>query len=87
MIGPPLLSLLEQEPGRAIMQYGTIRALLVGDKVLVQQPHKPSEQFTYSDADERLNPGTLDPELALDGLAYALLPGYLQAGIATLRCH
>jgi len=80
MIGRPLLSLPEQEPGRAIMQYATTRGLMVGDRVLVQQPDKPSEQFTYSDADKRLHPTPLDPELAQDGLAYALLPGYLNSG-------
>ena len=50
IFGRPLLSLPENEPGRAIMQYATTRALMVGDRVLVQQPEKPSEQFTYSDA-------------------------------------
>ena len=49
IFGRPLLSVPENEPGRAIMQYATTRALMVGDRVLVQQPEKPSEQFTYSD--------------------------------------
>jgi phosphoglycerol transferase MdoB-like AlkP superfamily enzyme len=79
IIGRPLLGLPEQEPGRAIMQYGTTRGLMVGDSVLVQQPEKFPEQFTYSDADKRLHPAPLDPERALDGLAYALLPGYLNS--------
>ena len=78
MIGRPLLSLPEQEPGRAVMQYGTTRALMVGGRVLVQQPKKTSKQFTYSD--KRLHPASLDPELAIDSLAYALLPGYLNSG-------
>jgi phosphoglycerol transferase MdoB-like AlkP superfamily enzyme len=78
LIGRPLLSMPEKEPGRAIMQYATTRALMVGDRVLVQQPEKPSEQFTYSG--NRLHPAILDPEFALDGLAYALLPGYLNNG-------
>lgn len=77
IIGRPLLSLPEEEPGRAIMQYATTHGLMVGDRVLVQQPDKPSEQFTYSD--KRLHPAILDPGLALDGLAYALLPGYLNS--------
>jgi len=79
MIGRPLLSLPEKEPGRAIMQYGTTRGLMVGDTVLVQQPDKPSEQFIYSDIDERLHPAPVNPELDQDGLAYALLPGYLNS--------
>ena len=41
------------------MQYATTRALMVGDRVLVQQPEKPSEQFTYRD--ERLAPGAAGP--------------------------
>jgi phosphoglycerol transferase MdoB-like AlkP superfamily enzyme len=77
IIGRPLLSLPEEEPGRAIMQYATTHGLMVGNKVLVQQPDKPPEQFTYSD--KYLHPAILDPELALDGLAYALLPGYLNS--------
>jgi len=77
IFGRPLLSMPEQEPGRAVMQYATTRALMVGDRVLVQQPEKPSEQFTYSD--NRLHPMPLDPEFAQDALAYALLPGYLNS--------
>ena len=75
MIGRPLLSLPEQEPGRAIMQYGTTRALMRGDRVLVQQPETAPEQFTYDG--NRLSPAPLDPDFARESLAYALLPGYL----------
>ena len=77
IFGRPLLSVPENEPGRAVMQYATTRGLMVGDRVLVQQPEKPSEQFIYSD--KRLHPVSLDPEFALDALAYALLPGYLNS--------
>ena len=77
IFGRPLLSVPENEPGRAVMQYATTRGLMVGDRVLVQQPEKPSEQFTYSD--KRLHPAPLDPEFDLDALAYALLPGYLNS--------
>ncbi len=77
IFGRPLLSLPEHEPGRAIMQYATTRALMVGDRVLVQQPEKPSEQFTYRN--ERLHPVPLDPEFDRDALAYALVPEYLNS--------
>jgi phosphoglycerol transferase MdoB-like AlkP superfamily enzyme len=77
IFGRPLLSIPENEPGRAVMQYATTRALMVGNRVLVQQPEKPPEQFIYSE--ERLHPVPLEPELAQDALAYALLPGYLNS--------
>jgi phosphoglycerol transferase MdoB-like AlkP superfamily enzyme len=79
IIGRPLLSLPEQEPGRAVMQYGTTRALMVGNTVIVQQPEEQPLQFMYNDSDERLHPMPLDTELAQDALAYALLPGYLNS--------
>jgi phosphoglycerol transferase MdoB-like AlkP superfamily enzyme len=77
VFGRPLLSLPENEPGRAVMQHATTRALMVGDRVLVQQPEKPSEQFTYRD--ERLHPMPLDPEFDLDALAYALVPDLMNS--------
>ncbi|MBN2109140.1 MAG: sulfatase-like hydrolase/transferase [Deltaproteobacteria bacterium] len=78
IIGRPILSLPEQVPGRAVLQYGTTHALMVGTTVIVQQPDKQPAQFIYSDADKRLHPAPLDPELAGDALAYSLLPDYLQ---------
>lgn len=73
MPGHDLLQLPGDFPGRAIMQYGTTHAYMLGDQVVVHAADKPSRQFTYS-------AGTLlpvvhpDPELVRDALATALWP-------------
>jgi phosphoglycerol transferase MdoB-like AlkP superfamily enzyme len=77
LIGRPLLSISENMPGRAIMQYGNTHALLVDSSLVVQQPEKEPVQFTC--AGEQLKPCQLDADLARDAIAYALLPDYLAA--------
>ncbi|MEI6125771.1 MAG: LTA synthase family protein, partial [Pseudomonadota bacterium] len=75
LMGRPLLSFPDSIPGRAVMQYGTTHAVMVESEVLIQQPGLKPLQFTYKD--KKLCPSPLDPELAQDALAYALLPNYL----------
>ena len=75
LIGRPLLRLPEGAQGRAIMQYGTTNAYMVGTQVVIQRPHLPPLQFTYKG--DRLIPTELDPELLKDAHAHAILPGYL----------
>ncbi len=74
-IGRPLLSLSENVPGRAIMQYGEINAYMEGNNVVVNRPKMEPRQYIYQN--ERLVPVNLDPELSDTALAFALLPGYL----------
>ena len=74
-IGRPLLSLSENVPGRAIMQYGEVNAYMVGNNVIVNRPKMEPRQYIYQN--ERLVQAILDPELADTALAFALLPGYL----------
>jgi phosphoglycerol transferase MdoB-like AlkP superfamily enzyme len=73
--GRALLSLPDTVKGRAIMQYGETNAFMEDNRVVLLQPHKKPAQFTYTDG--RLTPAELDPELAKNALAHALLPGYL----------
>lgn len=75
LIGRPLLQIPHDMPGRAVMQYGTMHALMVDTNIVLQQPDKKPMQFIVSG--EQLNPCALDPELAKDALAYALLPDYI----------
>ncbi len=74
-IGRPLLSLSENVPGRAIMQYGEVNAYMVGNNVIVNRPKMEPSQYIYQN--ERLVQSILDPELANTALAFALLPGHL----------
>ena len=73
--GRALLSLPDTIKGRAIMQYGDTNAFMEDNRVVLLQPHMEPEQFVYSDG--RLTSAELDPELAKNALAHALLPGYL----------
>ena len=73
--GRALLSLPDTVKGRAIMQYGDTNAYMEDNRVVLLQPHMKPAQFVY--AGERLTSSELDPELAKNALAHALLPGYL----------
>ena len=73
--GRALLSLPDTIKGRAIMQYGDTNAFMEDNRVVLLQSHKKPVQFVYDDG--RLTPAELDPELAKNALAHALLPGYL----------
>jgi len=76
MIGQPLLSVPENIPGRAVMQYGDTHAYLLENNLVVQRPKMKPLQFSVI-ADSQLVPAYLDPEMHKDALAYALLPGLL----------
>jgi len=78
MIGRDLLAMDEKEPGHAIMQYGNTHAFRVADEVIIHQPYKKPQQFTYLDG--RLKPEPLDKEFARDALAHVLLPSLLYRG-------
>ena len=73
--GRSLLSLPDNLPGRAILQYGGINAFMEGNRVIILRPDIQPAQFTYEN--ERLIPSTIDPDFAKTALAHALLPGYL----------
>jgi phosphoglycerol transferase MdoB-like AlkP superfamily enzyme len=73
--GRALFSLPETVKGRAIMQYGDTNAFMEEDRVVVLRPELEPVQFTCSEG--RLIPAELDPELAKNALAHAMLPGYL----------
>ena len=79
--GRALCSLPDTVKGRAIMQYGDTNAFMEEDRVAVLRPELKPLQFTLFD--KRLIPAELDPELAKDALAHAMLPGYL----CTNRLH
>lgn len=78
LIGRALLRVPENMPGRSVMQYGEMHALMIDKTIVVQRPKKKPLQFTVSG--EQLTPCTLDAGLAKDALAYALLPDYIAAG-------
>jgi len=75
LIGRPLLSLPENIPGRAVMQYGSTHAFMVDDQVIIQRPNMEPVQFVYKNG--TMTPTAVVPELANDALAHALLPAYL----------
>ena len=73
MIGRNLLVLDDEDPGRAVMQFGNNHAYMRGDSVVIHQPDKAAMQFLYRD--KELQPvADLDAELARDALAVALWP-------------
>ncbi len=74
MVGRDLLQLADDDPGRAVMQFGLNHALMVGDQVVIQQPHLPPVQFRYRNG--TLQPTALDPELVAQEKALALWPSY-----------
>jgi len=79
LIGMPLLHVRAAErPGRAVMQYGTMHAFMVGSSIVLQEPEKKPVQFTVQG--ENLTPCALDPGLAKDARAYALLPDHIASG-------
>lgn len=72
MIGRDLTQLTAKDPGLAIMQFGLNHATMVGDQVIIHQPHLLPRQFRY--ANGKLLPETLDPVFAEDATALALWP-------------
>lgn len=73
MIGRNLLTLDDDDPGRAVMQFGNNHAYMRGDQVIIHQPDKPAMQYVYRDKGLRPAPD-IDEELARDALAMALWP-------------
>ena len=71
--GRALLSLPDNIPGRAMLQYGEANAYVEKNRILILRPDMQPAQFTY--AGERLIPAALDPDFAKNALAHALLPG------------
>lgn len=72
MTGQDLTDPTRLVPGRAMMQYDTNFAWMQGDDVVILQPSKPAQQFTYSPKSQALTQGTLDPLLARRALAQSL---------------
>ncbi len=81
MIGRSLVGPADEQPDRAIMQFGNSNAYMSGDRVVVLQPAMAPLQFRYDGL--RLEPATLDPQLARLARAHALLPGWLYRN----RCY
>ena len=75
MFGNDLTCLPQDDPGRAIMQYGQNQAYRRGDQVVIQQPHLDPKQFRL--VGQQLEEVSLDPELELTARAHAQLPSLL----------
>ncbi len=75
MMGRNLMTLAEEVPGRAFMQFGDHNAYRRGDDVLIMLPHKEPRQFRYRK--NQLIPVNVDEEFAKDALAYSSMPWYL----------
>ena len=57
------------------MQYADTHALMVENDLIIQRPEVAPLQFVVQG--QKLLPADLNPMLAQDALAYALLPGFL----------
>jgi phosphoglycerol transferase MdoB-like AlkP superfamily enzyme len=71
--GRNLLRLPDDDPGRAVMQYGLNHGLRVGDRMVVHQPDAPAQSFRIEGS--QLVRIADDAELTRDALAHALWPG------------
>ena len=72
MLGRDLTQLAPGDPGRALMQFDNNFALLRGDRMVVLQPEKAPEGFTYHKESQQISPSALDADLAKQALAYSL---------------
>jgi len=72
MQGRDLLQVPNDDPGRAVMQFGNNQAYMVGDQVVIHTPNKPASQFVYRE--EKLEPTEINPDLVRDALAQAIWP-------------
>jgi phosphoglycerol transferase MdoB-like AlkP superfamily enzyme len=72
MQGQDLLQAPENYPGRAIMQFDTNHAYMVGDRVVIHTPNKPASEYIYLQG--KLKPVEGQPELIRDALAQAIWP-------------
>lgn len=74
MIGQDLLQIPEDDPGRAMMQFNLNHATMVGDQVVIHQPHLPPRQFRYRDGE--LQPVAENEVLVRRAAALALWPSH-----------
>jgi len=72
MPGRNLLAVAKDDPGRAIMQYDVNHAYMVGNRVVIHEPHKVAKHYLYRN--EKLEPTETDHGLAQEALAFALWP-------------
>lgn len=68
MIGRDLLTLPDDLPGRALMQYGHTNAFRVGNSVAIHQPHQAARTYEYRNGE--LIPRAHDRSLEADALAH-----------------
>ena len=73
MPGRNLLRLPDDDPGRALMQYGLNHGFRVGNRLVVHPPSRPAQTFRIEG--KELVPIDDDPEFTRDALAHALWPG------------
>jgi phosphoglycerol transferase MdoB-like AlkP superfamily enzyme len=66
---------VEDDPGRAIMQYGDNYGYLKGDRLLVLGPQKAPVQYRYG-RPETYEPMPVEASLAREALAHALWPSW-----------
>ena len=71
----PGADLTVHDPDRAVMQYGDNFGYLKGNQLIVYEPHKAAQAFTY-DGKSTLTPAPVDPALAKEALATALWPSW-----------
>ncbi len=74
MIGSDLLQVRADDPGHAVMQFGQNHAVMVGERVMIHQPHRPPHQFHYAGGE--LQPEPVDQAFATLATALALWPSY-----------
>ena len=74
-VGQDIFQRPDGYPGRALMQFGSNHAYMLGDQVVIHAPGRQAMQFLYKD--KRLEPTILNSQLAREALAMALLPGLL----------
>jgi phosphoglycerol transferase MdoB-like AlkP superfamily enzyme len=72
MQGHDLLQVPAEDPGRAVMQFGSNQAYMVGQKVVIHTPGKRALQFFFRNG--KLAPAEAQPELVKDALAQAIWP-------------
>ena len=75
LLGRDLMCLSEDDPGRAIMQYGNTFGFRIGDKISIMRPYSKTLDFRYDGMN--LSPVAEDKELNELALAHALLPWIL----------
>jgi phosphoglycerol transferase MdoB-like AlkP superfamily enzyme len=75
MIGRNLFALAPDDPGRAVLQFNDVHALLVGNRVAVHPGAGAPRCFTFDGV--HLQPAPHDRELERDAQAHALLPSLL----------